>query len=313
MKSTIISAAAFAAFAAAAPANNALLAVRQAAPAITDGDILNYALTLEHLEDKFYREVLDKFSESDFEGAGFPAPFYANLKTISKDETTHVSFLTAALKAAGVTPVQECTYDFGLTSVNMSIATSSVLEGVGVSAYLGAAADIMSKNYLTAAGSILTVESRHSAYIRNALAESPFPSPFDVPLTYNEVYTLAAPFIKSCPSDNPALPVKAFPTLTSSPDNPKTISSGTKITLLTDGYTVKAADGKSQIYAAFITVTGAVFAEATPVQGGFSLTVPEAKEGGAPISGQSYVVLTGCNTSVTDMTTAAGPAVLEIM
>ena len=94
----------------------------------------------------------------------------------------------------------------------------------------------MSKNYLTAAGSILTVESRHSAYIRDALAQSPFPSPFDVPLTYNEVYTLAAPFIRSCPESNPPLPVKAFPTLTASPENPKTINSGTEITLLTDGY-----------------------------------------------------------------------------
>ncbi|KAL8843264.1 MAG: hypothetical protein Q9205_001400 [Flavoplaca limonia] len=312
MKSTIFSVAAFAALAAAAPAMNNLLAIRQAAPAITDADILNYALTLEHLEDNFYRQVLDKFSESDFADAGFDAAFYANLKTISKDESVHVSFLTAALKADNASAVAECTYDFGLTSVNMSIATASVLEGVGVSAYLGAAADIMSKNYLTAAGSILTVESRHSAYIRDALAQSPFPSPFDVPLTYNEVYTLAAPFIKSCPESNPPLPVKAFPTLTASPENPKTINSGTEITLLTDGYTVKAADGQSQIYAAFITVTGPVFAEATPVEGGFTVTVPEAPEGGAPIAGQTYVVLTGCNTVVTDMTTAAGPALLEV-
>ncbi|KAI4285127.1 MAG: hypothetical protein L6R38_000877 [Xanthoria sp. 2 TBL-2021] len=312
MKSTVFSVAAFAAVAAAAPAKNNLLAVRQSAPAITDGVILNYALTLEHLEDKFYREVLDKFSEGDFEEAGFPAPFYAKLKTVSKDESTHVSFLTAALKAAGVTPVEECTYDFGLTSVNMSIATASILEGVGVSAYLGAAADIMSKNYLTAAGSILTVESRHSAYLRDALAQSPFPSPFDAPLTYNEVYTLAAPFIKSCPSTNPPLPVKAFPMLTASPENPKTVTSGTKITLLTDGYTVKPADGQSQIYAAFITVTGPVFTEATPVEGGFSLTVPTADEGKAPVAGQMYVVLTGCNTVVTDETTAAGPAIVEV-
>ena len=177
-------------------------------PAVTDADILNYALTLEHLEDTFYRQGLANFTADDFASAGFDATFYANLKEVSVDETTHVSFLTAALTKAGATPVAECTYDFGMLTPKTFVATASILEGVGVSAYLGAAADIMSAEYLTAAGSILTVESRHSSYIRASLGESPFPSPFDVPLSLNEVYTLAAPFIVSCPSSNPTLPVK---------------------------------------------------------------------------------------------------------
>lgn len=184
--------------------------IRRDAPAITDGDILNYALTLEHLEDNFYKAGINNFSESDFANAGFDSTFYANLKEVSLDETTHVSFLTAALTKAGVTPVAACKYSFPVTDVLSFVATASILEGVGVSAYLGAAADIMSAAYLTAAGSILTVESRHSSYIRASLKESPFPSPFDVPLTFDEVYTLAAPFIVpgSCPSSNPTLPVK---------------------------------------------------------------------------------------------------------
>ena len=215
----------------------------------------------EHLEDKFYREGLATFSASDFTTAGFDASIRTNIQQVSSDETTHVSFLTAALTKAGVIPVKECTYNFGLTDVKSFLTTASVLEGVGVSAYLGAAADIMSKNYLTAAGSILTVESRHSAYIRNAIGDSPFPTPFDVPLDFDEVYTLAAPFIVSCPSDNPTLPVKAFPMLKASPNNPANITAGSTITALTPGYTLKAADGSSPVYAAFITVTGPVFSE----------------------------------------------------
>ncbi len=135
---------------------------------------------------------------------------------------------------------------------------SSILEGVGVSAYIGAAADIISAAYLTVVGLILIVELRYSAYIRASLSESPFPLLFDVPLSLNKVYTLAALFIVSYPLDNLTLPVKAFPILILSPNNGNIIACST-ITLLIPGLIVKPADRSSQIYSAFITVTGLVF------------------------------------------------------
>lgn len=109
----------------------------------------------------------------------------------------------------------------------MFVATALILEGVGVSACLGAAAGIISKDYLTDAGSILMVEARHSSYIRSALKEAPFAQPFDTPLTIDEVYTLAAAFITSCPSSNPKLLVKAFPTLTLDPAGPMPVKTDT--------------------------------------------------------------------------------------
>lgn len=173
-----------------------------------------------------------------------------------------------------------------------------------MSAYLGAAASIASRTYLTDAGAILTVEARHNSYLRAALKESPFPSPFDTPLDFDEVYTLAAPFIISCPASNPALPVKAFPSLALGTTG--TIRTGSTITLLTPGYILKPVDGKAPLYAAFITLTGPIFVPATPVDGGFSTKVP------AGVEGQSYVVLTSCNETVNDDTVAAGPAIVEV-
>jgi hypothetical protein len=162
----------------------------------------------------------------------------------------------------------------------------------------------MSKAYLTDAGSILTVEARHNAYIRSSLSEAPFPAPFDTPLDLDEVYSLAAQFIVSCPSDNPTLPVKAFPVLGLGTTG--TIVSGDTITLLTPGYTIAPVDGTSPLYAAFITITGPIYVDATPTDGGFSVVVP------AGVNGQSYVVLVSCNDAVTDDTIVAGPAIVEI-
>ena len=65
----------FLAGSAAALAGGALMAVPGAASAHnpgeppTDIDILNYALMLERLEAIFYRRVLDRFGESEFENA----------------------------------------------------------------------------------------------------------------------------------------------------------------------------------------------------------------------------------------------------
>ena len=74
--------------------------------AYTDATILNYALTLEHLEDTFYREGLQRFSQDDFLLAGFSADVRAKILEVSSDETTHVSFLTTALKGMSLSVMQ---------------------------------------------------------------------------------------------------------------------------------------------------------------------------------------------------------------
>jgi hypothetical protein len=57
-----------------------------AAPPGGDVTILNYALTLEYLERKFYQEGLANYTQAQFVEAGFPDPFYKNLKEIYYDE-----------------------------------------------------------------------------------------------------------------------------------------------------------------------------------------------------------------------------------
>jgi Ferritin-like domain len=197
----------------------ALLAMAAAAAPIeerqsnTDVTVLQFALTLEHLENVFYKEALGNFTQQMFIDAGYSATYYNNIKYIATDEEQHVLFLQSAIKTAGYTPVAACSYNFKFTDVRSFITLSSVLEGVGTSAYLGAAGLITSKAYLTAAGSILVTEALHTSMQRGAIGEVPMANPYGTPLDPTAVFTLAASFIVSCPPTNAALPFTAFPSL----------------------------------------------------------------------------------------------------
>ena len=82
---------------------------------VSDVDILNYALVLERLEYRFYEKYLDKYTESQIEGAaifdGFGSKvrskIYQNLKEIRDHEKTHVETLIAVIKSLKGKPVGE--------------------------------------------------------------------------------------------------------------------------------------------------------------------------------------------------------------
>lgn len=267
-----------------------------------DAEILNYALTLEHLEATFYAEGIKKLKAYDFEKIGVPSEFYANLQEIASDEATHVTFLTSALQSAGYGAVAACTYDFGYTDAEGFLQIASILEGTGVSAYLGAAQYITSKEYLTAAGAILTVEARHSAYLRDnqrPQRESPFPSPFDIPLDFDEVYSLAAGFITGCPAGNAKLlpALKAFPALAVKQSGE--LKAGMTIT-------VTAAKAVAAKAAYFITTLGPVAAQLQGSGTTYQVTIPSGVQ-----AGQEYLVLTKGG-APTDDTIVAGPALVPI-
>ncbi|ORY82523.1 ferritin-like domain-domain-containing protein [Protomyces lactucae-debilis] len=284
----------------------AATAVDKRQSAINDGVVLNYALTLEHLENAFYRGGLAKFTQADFLAAGFSLNFYDNLKKIASDEATHVNFLTAALKSAGIAATGECMYNFGYKSVKDFVSLASVLEGVGVSAYIGAASFIDNSAYLTAAAAIVTVEARHSSFIRSNLGLRPFATPFDTPLDFNEVYSLASAFITSCPATNPALPVKAFPTLMVTAGVP---ASGLDVT--NDYITFKAnitLQPNTAYYLHFINgLTVTPVKAFVGANGILSANIP------ANVFGQVYVVATASTDVPNDSNILAGPAILEVL
>lgn len=159
-------------------------------------DVLNYALSLEHLEATLYREALANFTVDDFTAAGFDPLVVEYLGIISTDEAAHVETLTAVITQLGGEPVAEGTYDFGYADVASFIQTAAAIEGVGVSAYQGAAGSLIEEDdLLTAALTIHGNEARHAAYLNGLATLSPFPDAFNPTLTPDEVMEIVTPFI----------------------------------------------------------------------------------------------------------------------
>lgn len=165
-----------------------------AAQEMTGMEVLNYALTLEHLEYAFYRDGIGLFTfGNDSRGASIDS----FLAAIRDHELAHVETLTQVITDLGGEPVAEATYDFGdaYTDPAAFLATAMALENTGVSAYDGAGQYIDDPDLLTAAGSIVAVEARHASYLNLLNGMLPFPDAFETPLTQDEVLAIAGPFI----------------------------------------------------------------------------------------------------------------------
>ncbi|KAL5113944.1 hypothetical protein ACEQ8H_008162 [Pleosporales sp. CAS-2024a] len=268
-------------------------AAAPAAGGLTDVDILNFALTAEHLESTFYSQGFAKFSMSDFMALGLTQTQVQNLMSIGQTEATHVSTLISAIAATGSKPVEACTYNFdaALASADSMVKTARILEAVGISAYLGAAPLVSSKDVLNAAASIVTVEARHQAFIRIASNAAPVPAAFDTPLGPRAVFTLAAGFIKSCPTGS-NLNIQPFPAI--SLQNPEKATVGQNLKLA-DPNTPAGAQ-----FCAFVAPGGAQFSALT----GGNCMVPQG------LSGEVYMMITKSK-STADTEVLAGPSVIQ--
>jgi rubrerythrin len=156
----------------------------------SDAQILNFALTLEHLEANFYTTA----------ALHFPGGSYVSriVRILRFDEQAHVDGLTAAIKGAGYTPVGPAVrYNFPkvFNKKHAFLNLAATLEDTGVHAYLGQAPNIKTPSILLTAAAIVTVEARHTGAMRSLLHRNPTDGPFDKGLTAAQILKIVDPII----------------------------------------------------------------------------------------------------------------------
>lgn len=169
------------------------------ASAITDVDILNFALNLEYLEAEFYTVAttgrtieqtgiaVDGTGNSGPTTGGNQVSFEANgsvmettgmLRAVAEelayDEQQHVLLLRSALGSAAIAKpaINLDALGVGFANFQQFLAVARVFEDVGVSAYGGAAPLISDKSILATAARIALTEALHAGNIRLLVSEN---------------------------------------------------------------------------------------------------------------------------------------------
>ncbi|CAN5351018.1 hypothetical protein BH23BAC3_BH23BAC3_23520 [soil metagenome] len=131
-------------------------------------DVLNFALTVEHLENEYY---MTGVAESGLIPSGKDADIFAQ---VQKHEEQHVNFLIDVIESLGGEPIEKPTFDFTVggafdpfNNYDQYTALAQAFEDTGVRAYKGQAATVQGNaGILTAALQIHSVEARHASEIR---------------------------------------------------------------------------------------------------------------------------------------------------
>lgn len=137
-------------------------------------DVLNFALTLEHLEYQYYN--------MGTASGVIPGTDLAVFNQIKQHEEAHVAFLQSTITSLGGTPVNSPIFDF-TAGGNFNpflvygdfLALAQAFEDTGVRAYKGQAGNLISNDgVLEAALQIHSVEARHASEVRRLRSKRGF-------------------------------------------------------------------------------------------------------------------------------------------
>jgi hypothetical protein len=169
-------------------AASGLLVARATADIRDDLDLMNYLLSVEYVQAALYRDALQD------------TPLTEDVERLARElrdhEIAHVDGLRATIEDAGGRPDERPPIAFGdeLRTEARFLKLANTLEDTAVSAYNGAIPQLESKELVAAAASIVQVEARHSALVREARDKPPAPLAFDKDSSRQDVRTSIRPY-----------------------------------------------------------------------------------------------------------------------
>ena len=157
----------------------------------TDAQVIDFALRIETLEAAFYDEALKQVPDLSHDVRSIA-------KTLAGHEHEHRRVLDETVVQIGIksSPPPKVQFGDSFASEKTFLATAQLLEDTGVSAYNGAGAMLFSRDLLNVAGSIVQVEARHAAVLRDLRGEPAADGAFEKPKSPDEVATVIQPFIQ---------------------------------------------------------------------------------------------------------------------
>jgi len=173
----------------------------------------NLGLHQEYIELDLFNYGLARFSAEEFADAGMSAQDTSLLRYMAQQETGHAQLLTDIL---GPGAAKSCTYNYtgAFNDVRSYVDFNQRLTRWGESGVWGFLTSLNSRDSAQLLSQSIATEARQQMIFRQFTGAFPMPVYFESGIPQNWAWTLLAPYIQSCPADNPRIQWSNFPALT---------------------------------------------------------------------------------------------------
>ncbi|EJU02858.1 hypothetical protein DACRYDRAFT_78763 [Dacryopinax primogenitus] len=175
-----------------------------------DFQSLNLALNQEWIELDLFYKGLEMFTLKDYEDAGLNSQDRELVEFMAEQERGHAQLITDML---GPRAAKECTYTYPFKTVPEFVDSCQKLTRFGESGVYGFLPHLNSRPTAQLLLQSITTEARQQMIFRQFEGLFPMPVWFETGITQSMAWTLLAPYIATCPDDNPKIEWQNFPAL----------------------------------------------------------------------------------------------------